>query len=169
MKKIIVITGIVLVLAAGFGIWLHKNAVKLVAKSNVEKASTAKEPEHVAYHGGCLNAMVACENGHAEIRLEGGKLKCWFVGGGQDTNRSVRIPDKKIVLQIKTTSVEIRNLTLEARPIELAEEKVGNCSYFEGQAPWLAGLTKFTATAMVNFKGKQTPMRVEYPGGYDPD
>jgi hypothetical protein len=112
---------------------------------------------------------VACENGHAEIKLEAGTLRCWFVGGGQDTNRSVRISDEKIILQIKPAGSEIRSVTLAARPIALAEEKVGDCSYFEGQAPWLAGVTTFTATATVNFKGKPTPLRVEYPEGYDPD
>ncbi len=39
----------------------------------------------------------------------------------------------------------IRSLVLMAKPLKLAEETVGHCSYFEGRAPWLRGLTTFVA------------------------
>jgi hypothetical protein len=134
------------------------------------KAHHEHEGEHKAAHGGCLNALGACENGHAEVKLESGVLKLWFVGGGADTEKAVRIPDQQIILAVTLNGEkEAKSLTLVAKPNELAEEKPGECSQFEGQADWLKGATQFVATGTVTFKGRKQAVRVEYPKGYDPD
>ena len=126
--------------------------------------------EHKAVHGGSLNALGTCENGHAEVRIEEDVMKLWFVGGGSDTDKSVRIPDKEFVLTITPKgSKETKTLTLTAKPIEIAEETVGNSSHFEGQADWLRDIHEFVATGTVAFKGRAQAIRVEYPAGYDPD
>jgi hypothetical protein len=97
-------------------------------------------------------------------------LRLWFVGGGTDTMKAVRIPDKEIVLAIKLNGVEeARTLTLRAQPNELAEEKLGDCSHFVGEAGWLKGAKFFIATGTVSFKGRKQDVRIEYPAGYDPD
>ena len=133
-------------------------------------AQPEKKGEHTAAHGGCLNALGACENGHAEVKLEGGTLKLWFVGGGTDTKKAVRVPDKELALSVPLAGASApKPLILKAAPNELAEEKEGDCSHFEGTADWLNGAKKFTATGTVTFKGRQQEIRVEYPAGYDPD
>ena len=135
-----------------------------------EKQKAERAGEHRAAHGGCLNALGTCENGHAEVRVEGDILKLWFVGGGSDTDKAVRIPDREFALTVTPKgSKETKTLVLKAKPIEIAEETVGNCSHFEGQADWLNGIREFTATGNVTFKGRTQAIRVEYPAGYDPD
>ena len=140
--------------------------------SNAEKEKNGHEEkaEHKVAHGGCLNAIATCENGHAEVKVEGDMLKLWFVGGGTDTEKAVRIPDKEITLSVTLAGEkESRNLILKAKPNELAEEKEGDCSSFEGKAEWLKNAKKFVATATINFKGKKQELKIEYPAGYDPD
>jgi hypothetical protein len=125
---------------------------------------------HEPAHGGCLNELGACENGHAEVKVEGNIFKLWFVGGGTNTKTAVRVPDKQIALTVKTEkNAADKQIVLKAKPLALAEEKVGDCSYFEGQADWLKGLKEFSAEGTVNFKGLQIKMKIEYPQGYDPD
>jgi len=130
-----------------------------------------KEGEHKAWHHGSLNAICTCENGHAEVRIDGDTLKLWLVGGGSDTNKAVRIPDKKIVLEITLngSKTPVEKLTLTAKPNELAEENIGDCSQFEGKADWLRRAKLFVGTATIHFKGKSQTLRIEYPNGYDPD
>lgn len=135
-----------------------------------EKAHHDHEGEHHAAHGGCLNALGTCENGHAEAKLESNVLQVWFVGGGSDTDKAVRIPDGEITLDVTLEGEkEARTLVLKAKPNELAEEKEGDCSRFEGKADWLRGVTEFVATGRATFKGKPQDVRIEYPKGYDPD
>jgi len=135
-----------------------------------EKAHHEHEGEHHAAHGGCLNALGTCENGHAEAKLEGDVLMVWFVGGGSDTDKAVRIPDGEITLAVTIGGEKkARTLVLTSKPNELAEEKEGDCSRFEGKADWLRGMTEFVATGRVTFKGKPQDVRIEYPKGYDPD
>jgi hypothetical protein len=129
----------------------------------------AEEAKHEAHHGGCLNAIETCAVGHAEVKLEGDVLKVWFVGGENETDKAVRVSDKQITLTVKPEGGQEKPLTLEAKPNALAEEKVGDCSYFEGKADWLAGVKKFTAGGKVNLKGQERPVKIEYPDGYDPD
>ena len=132
--------------------------------------SEAHRPEHTAYHGGCLNAIGSCDNGHAEVKVEDGVLTLWFVGGGNDTGRAVRVPDRVIALAVKTGENQpARTLTLEPKPNALAEEKVGDCATFVGQADWLKGIKEFGATGKVTFKGTEQTFRIDYPQGYDPD
>jgi hypothetical protein len=134
------------------------------------QAARAGEQGHEAAHGGCLNELCECENGHAEMKLEGNVLRLWFVGGGNNTKTSVRVPDKEITLTVKgENGAPDKQLVLAAKPIELAEEKIGDCSYFEAQADWLKGIKEFKAGGSVLFKGKKTEIRIEYPKGYDPD
>jgi hypothetical protein len=126
--------------------------------------------EHKAVHGGSLNALGTCENGHVEVKVEGDVLKLWFVGGGSDTDKAVRIPDKDFVLTVTPQgSRETKMLVLKAKPIEIAEETVGKCSHFEGEADWLKDVREFVATGSVIFKGRSQAILVEYPAGYDPD
>ena len=138
------------------------------------RAKTPNAPEakaeHKAWHNGCLNAMGHCENGHAETRIEGQTLKLWFVGGGNDTNLAVRVPDKEFTLTVTLDGAgEPKTLLLTAKPSELSEEKEGDCSHFEGSADWLKDAKKFVATGGVTFKGRKQDIRIEYPEGYDPD
>ncbi len=141
-----------------------------ITSAEKEKNTREEKAEHKAPHGGCLNAIATCENGHAEVKVEGDMLKLWFVGGGTDTEKAVRIPDKEITLSVTLAGEkESRNLILKAKPNELAEEKEGDCSSFEGKAEWLKNAKKFVATATINFKGKKQELKIEYPAGYDPD
>jgi predicted lipoprotein len=148
-----------------------KSATKQDAKQAASNESAGKpvEAKHEAHHGGCLNAIETCAVGHAEVKLDGDVIKVWFVGGESQTDKAVRVSDKQIVLAVTPDGGQEKTLTLEAKPNELAEEKVGDCSYFEGKADWLAGVNKCTATGKVHHTGKERPIRIEYPDGYDPD
>ncbi len=132
-------------------------------------ADQRAEAKHEAHHGGCLNAIETCAVGHAEVKLDGDVMKVWFVGGENQTDKAVRLSDKQIVLAVTPAGGQERTLTLDPKPNELADEKVGNCSYFQGKASWLAGVKKFTASGKVNHTGKERPIKIEYPEGYDPD
>ncbi len=140
----------------------------------VEQASAGgheqHEGEHESAHGGCLNALGTCENGHTEVKVDGDVMKLWFVGGGSDTLKAVRVPDREITLDVALAGqTESRPVVLAAAPEPLAEETVGDCSHFEGRADWLAGAGSFKATGVVAFKGQQQKVVIEYPEGYDPD
>jgi hypothetical protein len=124
---------------------------------------------HEAHHGGCLNAIGKCEIAHIEVKVEGNVMKCWFVGGGHDTDRAVRIPDREVILSVKLGENTEKKLILQPKPIELAEEKVGDCSYFEGRADWLSSVKKFKAFGKATVKGKVRDVEIHYPAGYDPD
>jgi hypothetical protein len=137
-----------------------------------EKGKTAAakaEAGHDAHHGGCLNAIELCAVGHAEVKVEGGTLRCWLVGGENETGKSVRVPDAEIRLAVKFESGEEKPLVLAAKPIAVADETVGDCSYFEGAADWLKGTAKFQATGTVHFKGQVRKVQIRYPEGFDPD
>lgn len=156
-------------IALGLMIGLAANGQTSIAGEQKKVAAKTEEQGHEAHHGGCLNAIETCEVGHAEAKIEGDTLKIWFVGGGTDTGKSVRVADQNITLMLTTPQKQEKTVILEPRPNELAEEKVGDCSYFEGKAPWLSGLKKFIATGKVSFKGKDRKIVIEYPKGYDPD
>jgi hypothetical protein len=114
--------------------------------------------------------MGTCENGHAEVKVEGGVMKLWFVGGGSDTLKAVRVGDAEIALSATLDGEkDAREIVLKAVPNALSEEKIGDSSHFEGGADWLAGAKKFVATGSVTFKGTRQEIRIEYPAGYDPD
>ncbi len=81
----------------------------------------------------------------------------------------MRVPDASIALAITLTGQPPRTLVLPARPLILAEETVGSCSYFEASADWLSGVAAFTATGSLTFNGKKADLVIEYPHGYDPD
>ena len=134
-------------------------------------AHEGEEHQHPTAHHGCLNAIVTCENGHGEVKIDGDTLNLWFVGGGTETMKAVRIPDAQIVLSVTPDGEKkpSRTITLAAVPNELAEEKVGDCSHFVGKADWLKEVKKFTATAEITFRGQRQPLRLEIPNGYDPD
>jgi hypothetical protein len=140
-------------------------------KADEEKAPSAAKAEagHEAHHGGCLNAIELCAVGHAEVKVEGDTLRCWLVGGENETGKSVRVPDPEIRLVVKLDDGAEQPLVLAAKPIDLAGEKVGDCSYFEGAADWLKDAAKFQATGTVTFKGQSRRMEIRYPDGFDPD
>ena len=136
----------------------------------VSKALAAEEEKgHVPVHGGCLNELGSCENGHAEVKVEGNVFRLWFVGGGTNTKTAVRVPDKELALTVKNVNGADKQIVLTAKPLALAEEKVGDCSYFEGHADWLKDLKEFAATGPMTFKGEKIIVKIEYPKGYDPD
>ena len=161
-------------IAIGFGFFIgltcnEQHAGAIDKKETTASHSKEEDPAHKAHHQGCLNAIETCEVGHAETKIEGDTLKVWFVGGGTDTGRAVRVPDQTINLTIITPDKKTKNLILYPKPNILAEEKPGDCSFFEGKAPWLIGLKEFNAAGKVNFKGKERNIIIEYPKGYDPD
>ncbi|MFH2064310.1 MAG: hypothetical protein ABIK15_03795 [Pseudomonadota bacterium] len=132
-------------------------------------ADSHMEHHHKTHHGGCLNAVTMCEIAHIEVKVSGDVMKCWFVGGGHDTDKAVHIPEKQIILSVKFGNNEQKKLILKAKPIELAEETIGHCSCFEGQADWLSSLKEFKAYGKATVKGKIRDIEIHYPEGYDPD
>ena len=119
---------------------------------------------HTAPHGGVLGCVERCGIGHAELKMDGEKVNLWFVGADKDTTSSVTIPDKEVTLTIKPKQGKPWTVVLKAAPIELADEKVGNCSHFEGQDKRFAGLASFEAESKVNFKGQLRSFEIDYPG-----
>jgi hypothetical protein len=138
----------------------------LASPANAEEATHG----HIAVHGGCLNEIGGCENGHAEVKIEGTRLRMWLVGGGNNTTTAMRVPDASIALAITIgTGQPPRTLVLAAKPLILAEETIGACSYFEANADWLAGVAALKATGSVQFNGKKADLVIEWPHGFDPD
>jgi len=151
------------IILTGFVIAFYAISINPVMGSEHQKHN------HKAYHGGCLNVVDKCEIAHVEVKVSGDAMKCWFVGGGPDTEKAVRIPDKEIILSIKFGRNKEKKLILKAMPIELAEETVGDCSFFEGKAEWLSFLPEFEAFGKANVKGKVRDIIIHYPEGYDSD
>ena len=169
MKRNLSMLGLTAILGAAMAM-AHGCSPAADSKTPSKQASAEDGKKgHAAHHGGSLNAIELCSVGHAEVKLEGNVLRCWFVGGETETDKSVRVPDKEIRLTVKLASGEEKPLILAAKPLELAGETVGDCSYFEASADWLKGLTTFEATGTVTCKGKARPLRILYPEGYDPD
>ena len=124
---------------------------------------------HKAYHHGVLCVLEKCEVGHIEILLDGDTLEAWFVGGGHDTDRSVRVKAKEIPLKVHVHGQGEKTLNLKAAPMKLAGEKVGDASRFIATADWLEGVKEFEAEGQIEFKGVQRKLIIKYPQGYDPD
>lgn len=125
---------------------------------------------HVAAHGGALSAIETCAVGHLEAKLEGGTLSVWFVGGDGATTTAVRVAAREIPLLVATGHGEnVRPLTLNAKPLALAEETAGDCSHFAATAEWLKDAKAFIAVGVVKFKGKPRVLRIDFPKGFDPD
>lgn len=125
---------------------------------------------HKAAHGGSLNAIEECAAGHAEVKLEDGVLRVWFVGGDGDTETAVRVRAAEIPLLATADGGEtVRALTLKAKPLALAEETIGDCSHFTAEAEWLEETGKFLAVGVIKFKGVTRTLRIEYPKGYEGD
>lgn len=122
---------------------------------------------HEAHHGGVLN-VIGEEAGHIEVRLEGDTLEAWFVGGGDDTNRSVPIKTEGIPLKVTLPGKGEMELVLKGAPMRLAGEKVGHCSHFIARADWLRDVREFEARGEVVFKGVRHELLIKYPEGYDP-
>jgi hypothetical protein len=124
---------------------------------------------HKAYHQGVLCVLENCEVGHIETLLEEDSLEAWFVGGGHDTDRSVRVKAKEIPLKVHVPGQGEKTLVLKAAPMKLAGEKVGDASRFIAQAHWLKGVEEFEAEGEIVFKGVRRKLIIKYPQGYDPD
>jgi hypothetical protein len=140
----------------------------LVLLGSVRQAAAAEEHHgHKAHHGGVLNA-IGKELAHAEVLIVEDSLEVWFVGGGQDTDRSVRIKAAEIPLTVKIPGQGQKKLVLKADPLKLAGEKVGSCSHFIARADWLKGVQEFEATGSIVIKGVKEKLIVHYPEGYDP-
>ncbi len=122
---------------------------------------------HKAPHGGVLN-VIGKEFGHVEILIRGDILEAWFLGGGHDVNRSVPISAPEIVLSVTIPGKKTQKLFLKADPMKLAGEKIGHCSHFIAQAPWLKEVKEFTAQGEIIFKGTLQKLFIKYPEGYDP-
>ena len=145
-------------------------AVLLLAATVVLAQDAVEKGKHEAVHHGCLNVIGGeCEKGHMEVKLTDGLLEAWLVGGGQDTNRSVRIDAQEIHLNAKLPDGTTQELVLQAKPLDLAGEKLGDCSHFTASADWLKTATKFEATGEFRFRGQMEKLIVRYPQGYDPD
>ena len=130
-------------------------------------APAPEDPGHEeSVHGGCLN-VIGDDLAHAEVRVEDGVFQCWFVEGGTETDKALRIAADTVELTLKFPDGSEKPLTLVAKPIELADEKSGYCSYYEAAADWLKTKKKFTATGEVHLKGGTWPLRIHYPGGHD--
>jgi len=124
-------------------------------------ASPALGKGHEAAHGGVLN-VIGEEEGHTEIRLTDDLIEVWFVGGGNDTHRAVPIEADKVTLTVE------KELVLDAAPLVLAGESVGNCSHFAARAGWLGAMAEFTAHGHILFKGKEFDLTIRFPHGHDP-
>jgi len=122
---------------------------------------------HEAPHGGVLN-VIGKELAHVEILIEGDTLEAWFLGGGQDTGRSVRIKAGEIPLKVSFPGKGEMKLVLRASPLKLAGEKAGNCSHFTANANWLKDVKEFEARGEVVIKGIREKLIIRYPEGYDP-
>lgn len=140
----------------------------IIAGSLLTEPALAEERHaHEAHHGGVLN-VIGKERGHIEIRLEGGTLEAWFVGGGHDTHRSVPIKAAEIPLKVRVPEQGEKTLVLRAAPMKLAGEKIGRCSHFVAKADWLKDVKHFEARGEVEFKGMRHEVLIKYPEGYDP-
>ena len=124
---------------------------------------------HKAHHHGVLCVLEKCEVGHIETLLDGDTLEAWFVGGGHDTDRSVRVKAKEIPLKVHVHGQGEKTLVLKAAPMKLAGEKVGDASRFIAKADWLEGVKEFEAEGEIVFKGVPRKLIIKYPQGYDPD
>jgi len=128
-----------------------------------------RERRHKAHHQGVLCVIEQCEVGHIETLLEGDTLEAWFVGGGHDTDRSVRVKAREIPLKVRLPGKGEKTLVLKSAPMRLAGEKVGDASHFIARAAWLEGVKEFQAQGEINFKGVRRKLYIKYPEGYDPD
>ena len=134
----------------------------LVALALAAPLLAEEHHHHAAAHGGVLNEIDGCAIGHAEILLEGPRLRLWFVDGGHATDRAIRVPDLRLVL----TAADGRTVTLTPAPLLLAGESEGDCSAFHGEAPWLTGLTQGRLTGVVTFKGRERTLVLTWPEGF---
>jgi hypothetical protein len=140
----------------------------LVLWGSVGQATEAEERHgHQAFHDGVLN-VIGKELAHAEVLIVEDTLEVWFVGGGQDTDRSVQIKAAEIPLVVKIPGQGQKKLILKADPMKLAGEKMGYCSHFVARADWLKGVKEFEATSSVVIKGVKEKLIIDYPEGYDP-
>jgi hypothetical protein len=147
-------------------------AVALVASVGTMGCGKREEghghPGHKAHHGGALNAVGGCETGHAEVKVAGDRVELWFVGGGSETGRAVRVAAKLITLDATLPDGTIEKLTLEVDPLELAGEEPGDASHFVGRADWLRTAKSWRATGRVEFKGAERDLVLVWPEGWDP-
>jgi hypothetical protein len=132
-----------------------------------ETSDAGEERGHRAHHEGVLN-VIGKELGHVEILLQGDTLEAWFVGGGEDTVRSVPIAAVEIPLNVTFPGTKQKKLTLKADPMKLAGERMGHCSHFVARAEWLKDLKEFEARGEVVLKGIRQKLVIQYPEGYDP-
>jgi hypothetical protein len=132
-----------------------------------EAAAAEEHHGHKAHHGGVLN-VIGKELAHIEILIREDTLEAWFVGGGQDTGRSVQIKAAEIILTVSIASKGQKKLGLKADPLKLAGEKMGYCSHFVARADWLKEVKEFEAKGSVMIKGVKEKLIIHYPEGYDP-
>ncbi len=123
--------------------------------------------DHEAHHSGILN-VIGEEAGHIEIRIRGDMMEAWFVGGGNETNRSVPIKTEEIPMKVTLPGRGEKALVLKADPMKLAGEKEGRCSHFIAKADWLKDVEEFEAEGEVVFKGFRQKLVIHYPEGYGP-
>jgi len=152
-----------------FGVGCQKKGASTAFCSCCSAENGEKKAGHTAYHGGSLNAIETCAVGHAEIKIDGKTMNLWLVGGENETGKAVRTADPAIELKVTADGGKTWSISLQPMPLELAGEKVGDCSHFEATADWLDGLKKFHAEGQVDFKGKKRAVKIDYPEGYDPD
>ncbi len=126
------------------------------------------EHAHKAPHSGCLNEIGSCETGHVEVLVTDGRIEIFLLAGGHEISRSVRVPEKAIILRSWAEDGSVRKIELEPEPLELGGEKIGDCSHFAGSANWLKSSAPFEAYGWLMFRGAVRPIVVHYPKGYAP-
>jgi hypothetical protein len=143
------------------------SAILIITMGLVGHLGVAEEQHgHKAHHGGILN-VIGKELAHVEVRIQEDTLEAWFVGGGQDTGRSVQIKAAEIPLTVNIPSRGQKNLVLKADPLKLAGEKMGHCSHFVARADWLKEVKEFEAKGSVVIKRVKEKLIIRYPAGYD--
>lgn len=120
---------------------------------------------HQSVHGG-----VAVELGNHQFHLDflhdpaNGTLSAWVMDAHAEN--FVRVPLKSFAIHIATAD-QTNTLTLSAVAQASTGETVGDTSQFRGEAPWLKGLTQFSAQIdAIEIRGQRfANLAFRYPAG----
>jgi hypothetical protein len=101
------------------------------------------------HHHGSAHGGAAVELGEHQYQLDiandpaTGVLKAWVMDGHMDG--FVRVPLKSFQIEV-VAGTAMQTVTMNAQANTATGETVGDTSQFEGQAPWLKGLTNFSGS-----------------------
>lgn len=144
-------------------------AVVGCARRDTSTAAASAPHEHHAPHGG--TAVVLGEEAcHLELLLDPatGRLGAWILDG--ELENFIRIAAPGLELTV-TMAGQTRPLTLRAIASSATGETVGDTSYFEAQADWLRGVTRFDGElARIEVRGSAyTAVKFNFPRGNERD